>query len=207
VRALGIDPGTRVTGWGVVESAGPLLRHLASGTVVLAGTTGLPERLARLHAECVQLIDTWAPSVVVLERAFVARNVQSAFRIGEVRGAVLAAIAAAGVAVEEYAPASVKLAAVGHGTADKDAVGRGVTLRLGLARRPSADAADALALALCHLQDAPLRIALRPHDRGMVGGARERGGVVGGARERGGVVGGARERGGVVGGARERGAW
>jgi crossover junction endodeoxyribonuclease RuvC len=195
VRALGIDPGTRVTGWGVVESAGPLLRHLASGTVVLAGTTGLPERLARLHAECVQLIDTWAPSVVVLERAFVARNVQSAFRIGEVRGAVLAAIAAAGVAVEEYAPASVKLAAVGHGTADKDAVGRGVTLRLGLARRPSADAADALALALCHLQDAPLRIALRPHDRGMVGGARARGGVVGGARERGGTVGGARERG------------
>jgi len=156
VRALGIDPGTRVTGWGVVESAGPLLRHLASGTVVLAGTTGLPERLARLYAECVQLIDTWAPSVVVLERAFVARNVQSAFRIGEVRGAVLAAIAAAGVAVEEYAPASVKLAAVGHGAADKDAVGRGVMLRLGLARRPSADAADALALALCHLHRAPL---------------------------------------------------
>ena len=167
MRALGIDPGTRVTGWGVVESAGPLLRHLASGTVVLSGTSSLPERLARLHAECLQLIDTWAPSVVVLERAFVARNVQSAFRIGEVRGAVLAAIAAAGVAFEEYAPASVKLAAVGHGSADKDAVGRGVTLRLGLARRPSADAADALALALCHLQDAPLRVALRrpTHDR------------------------------------------
>jgi crossover junction endodeoxyribonuclease RuvC len=216
VRALGIDPGTRVTGWGVVESAGPLLRHLASGTVVLAGTATLSDRLARLHAECLQLIDTWAPSVVVLERAFVARNVQSAFRIGEVRGAVLAAIAAAGVAVEEYAPASVKLAAVGHGAADKDAVGRGVTLRLGLARRPSSDAA-AVALALCHLQDAPLRVALRPRDRGTVGGARERGGFVGGARERGEVVGGARERsrvgsgarerGEVGGGARERGAW
>jgi crossover junction endodeoxyribonuclease RuvC len=160
VRALGIDPGTRVTGWGVVESAGPLLRHLASGTVVLGGATTLAERLARLHAECLALIDTWAPSVVVLERAFVARNVQSAFRIGEVRGAVLAAVAAAGVALAQYAPASVKLAAVGHGTADKDAVGLGITLRLGLARRPSADAADALALALCHLQDAPLRSAV-----------------------------------------------
>lgn len=160
MRALGIDPGTRVTGWGVVESAGPLLRHLASGTVVLSGATTLPERLARLHAEVLAMIDTWAPSVVVLERAFVARNVQSAFRIGEARGAVLAAVAAGGVALEEYAPASVKLAAVGHGTADKDAVGRGVTLRLGLVRRPAADAADALALALCHLQDAPLRRAM-----------------------------------------------
>src|SRR5262249_1479202 len=158
------------------------------------------ERLARLHAECVQLIDTWAPSVVVLERAFVARNVQSAFRIGEVRGAVLAAIAAAGVAGAGDAPASGQLAAGGPRPARHDAGGPGVTLRLGLARRPSADAADALALALCHLQDAPLRVALRPHDRGMVGGARERGGMVGGARERGGVVGGARERGGVVGG-------
>jgi len=160
VRALGIDPGTRVTGWGVVESAGPLLRYLASGTVVLGGATTLAERLARLHAETLALIDTWAPSVVVLERAFVARNVQSAFRIGEARGVVLAAVAAGGVALEEYAPASVKLAAVGHGTADKDAVGRGVALRLGLVRRPPADAADALALALCHLQDAPVRSAL-----------------------------------------------
>jgi len=167
VRALGIDPGTRVTGWGVVESAGPLLRHLASGTVVLGGTATLAERLARLHAEMLALIDTWAPSVVVLERAFVARNVQSAFRIGEARGVVLAAVAAGGVALEEYAPASVKLAAVGHGTADKDAVGRGVALRLGLVRRPPADAADALALALCHLQDAPVRSALA-----RAGGAR-----------------------------------
>jgi crossover junction endodeoxyribonuclease RuvC len=160
VRALGIDPGSRISGWGVVESAGPLLRHLASGTISLGVGVSLPARLARLHAECLRLIETWAPSVVVLERAFVGRNVQSAFRIGEVRGAVLAAVATAGVAFQEYTPAAVKLATIGHGTADKDAVGRGVTLRLGLPRRPSADAADALALALCHLQDAPLRTAL-----------------------------------------------
>ena len=89
MRALGIDPGTRVTGWGVVESAGPLLRHLASGTVCLGGVASLGERLARLQAECLALIDTWSPSVVVLERAFVARNVQSAFRLGEARGAIL----------------------------------------------------------------------------------------------------------------------
>ena len=161
MRALGIDPGTRVTGWGVVESAGPLLRHLASGTVCLGGVASLGERLARLQAECLALIDTWSPSVVVLERAFVARNVQSALRLGEARGAILAAVASVGISLEEYAPAAVKLAAVGHGTADKEAVTRGVTLRLGLARRPAADAADALAIALCHLQDAPLRTAIR----------------------------------------------
>src|SRR4029450_1903984 len=96
-RALGIDPGTRVTGGGVGGGgAGPLLRHLASGTVVLGGTTTLAERLARLYAEMLALIDTWAPSVCLLERAFVARNVQSAFRIGEARGVVLAAVAAGG---------------------------------------------------------------------------------------------------------------
>ncbi len=157
MRALGIDPGSRVTGWGVVESAGPLLRYLACGTVSLGATVSLSERLGRLHADCLALFETWTPSVVVVERAFVARNVQSALRLGEVRGAVLAAVAMAGIALEEYAPAAVKLAAVGHGAADKETVMRGVTLRLGLARRPSADAADALALALCHLQDAPLR--------------------------------------------------
>ena len=160
MRALGIDPGSRLSGWGVVESAGPLLRHLASGTITLGTGASLAVRLARLHAECLRLIETWAPSVVVLERAFVARNVQSALRIGEARGAVLAAVASAGIDLEEYSPAAVKLAAIGHGTADKDAVGRGVTLRLGLARRPAADAADALAQALCHLQDVPLRTAL-----------------------------------------------
>lgn len=159
MRALGIDPGSRVTGWGVVESAGPLLRYLACGTVVLGASASLPDRLARLHADCLGLLEAWAPSVVVIERAFVARNVQSALRLGEVRGAILSAVASAGVALEEYAPAAVKLAAVGHGAADKETVARGVTLRLGLARRPSADAADALALALCHLQDAPLRTA------------------------------------------------
>ena len=156
MRALGIDPGSRVTGWGVIESRGAGFRHVASGTIALAQAT-LGDRLARLHAECLRLVERWAPAAVVVERAFVARNVQSAFRLGEARGAVLAAIAAGGVPLHEYAPAEVKLAAVGHGRADKDEVGRGVAVRLGLARRPAVDAADALALALCHLQQAPLR--------------------------------------------------
>jgi crossover junction endodeoxyribonuclease RuvC len=160
VRALGIDPGSRVTGWGVVDARGVALAHVASGTIPLRATLPLAERLARLHAECLRLLAEWRPEVVVLERAFVARNVQSAFRLGEARGAVLAAVAGRGVALHEYAPAEVKLAAVGHGQADKAAVGRGVVARLGLVGQLAADAADALALALCHLQQAPLALRL-----------------------------------------------
>lgn len=159
MRALGIDPGSRLTGWGVVESAGPRPRHLASGTITLDARAAVPVRLARLHAAIAGLVAEWTPDAVALERAFVARNVQSAFRIGEARGAVLAAVAAAGIALHEYAPAQVKLAAVADG-GDKDSVGRGVTAMLQLAARPAVDAADALALALCHLQQAPLLAAI-----------------------------------------------
>jgi len=195
VRVLGIDPGSRVTGWGVVEEHGTRFRHVASGTIVL-GTSlrSVGERLARLHAECGRLIGAWAPAAVVLERAFVARNVQSALRLGEARGAVLAAVAAAGAPLHEYAPASVKLATVGFGQADKRAVARGVALRLGLARPPASDAADALALALCHLHGAPLLrslAAVGPAERGERGyrrTSRKAAGVAPGARQRGGVI-------------------
>jgi crossover junction endodeoxyribonuclease RuvC len=158
VRALGIDPGSRVTGWGVVESRGNAFLHVASGTIALDLRHALPARLARLHVECRRLVARWRPAVVVLERAFVARNVQSALRLGEARGAVLAAVG--GTALREYAPAAVKLAAVGHGRADKAEVGRGVVSRLQLDPWPPVDAVDALALALCHLQQAPLAARL-----------------------------------------------
>ncbi|HXJ34886.1 MAG TPA: crossover junction endodeoxyribonuclease RuvC [Candidatus Eisenbacteria bacterium] len=165
MRALGIDPGSRVTGWGVVEHAGAGFRELASGTIRLGTTDTLADRLARLHVECLALARTWTPDALVLERNFVAHNVQSAFRIGEVRGVVLAAAAAARLRVHEYAPAAVKLAAVGHGRADKETVGRGVTAILRLGVRPPADAADALAVALCHLQQAPLEAAIARAER------------------------------------------
>jgi crossover junction endodeoxyribonuclease RuvC len=165
VRALGIDPGSRVTGWGVVESHRGAFRYVASGTIVLGSTASLAARLARLQAECGELLTEWLPVAVVLERAFVARNVQSAFRIGEVRGAVLAAVATAGPTLHEYAPAAVKLAAVGHGRADKDTVARAVAARLGLDRPLASDAADALAIALCHLQQSPLWDAVARAER------------------------------------------
>jgi len=172
VRALGIDPGSRVTGWGVVERAGTALRELASGAIRLEANQAMAGRLARLHGECLALLDAWRPDAVVLERNFVAHNVQSAFRLGEVRGVVLAASAASGRDVHEYAPATVKLAAVGHGRADKETMTRGVIALLRLAARPSADAADALALALCHLQQAPLLAALARAEGRPAGRAR-----------------------------------
>lgn len=171
---LGIDPGSRVTGWGVVEERRGALRHVASGTIALPPTEPLTRRLARLQGECRALVARFAPAAVVLERAFVSRNVQSAFRLGEARGAVLAAVGEQDVTLREYAPASVKLATCGDGQADKAAVARGVTLRLGLARMPEADAADALALALCLLGEMPLARALAAADGN--GGARRRGG-------------------------------
>ena len=164
-RALGIDPGSRVTGWGVVERGGTAFRELASGAIRLGARDPLADRLARLHARCLELVAEWRPDAVVLERNFVAHNVQSAFRIGEVRGVILAAAASAGLGVHEYAPAAVKLAAVGHGAADKQTMMRGVTALLGLAAAPPADAADALAVALCHLQQAPLAAAIARAER------------------------------------------
>ena len=149
-----------MTGWGVVDWQRGALRHVDCGTVRLPAGDGTAGRLARLYDEILALIERFAPSVVAIERNFVARNVQSAFRLGEARGVILAAVARVGVTVQEVTPAAVKLAAVGHGAADKASVTRGVTARLGLAAPPPADAADALAVALCWLQQAPLQAAI-----------------------------------------------
>jgi crossover junction endodeoxyribonuclease RuvC len=151
VRVLGIDPGTVVTGWGVVTRAGASFRHVASGALELGSAKPLGERLGEIRSGVVALCRLYAPAALALEKAFVAHNVQSAFRLGEARGAVLIAAADAGVAVFEYAPAQVKSAVVGYGRADKRQIVRGVSLRLGIPPAARADEADALALALCHL--------------------------------------------------------
>ena len=163
---LGIDPGTSVTGWGVVEPAGSAFRCIASGAVALAARTPLADRLCAIRAAVGNLCRAHEPSALALEKAFVARNVQSAFRLGEARGAVLIAAAEAGIPIFEYAPARVKLAVVGYGRADKQQMVRGVALRLGEREAERSDEADALALAICHLIGARLRLLTR------AGGAR-----------------------------------
>lgn len=155
---LGIDPGTRVVGYGaiVARERGP--RLLAAGTVCPPARDSVPERLGFIQAEIARLIALIRPTVVVVEQAFAARNVQSALRIGEGRGVVLACAAVSGAAVVQFAPAVAKRALVGHGAADKTQVGAMVGHILGLAEPLSPlDASDALALALTYLQRAPLQ--------------------------------------------------
>jgi crossover junction endodeoxyribonuclease RuvC len=151
VRVLGVDPGTVVTGWGVIERRAGTVAHLAHGTVKTETRWTLGAKLAAIHASLADLCRTWQPDVVALEQNFVGRNVQSAFRIGEVRGIALLAAATAGVTIAEYSPATVKLAVTGTGRAEKEQVQRAIARELRVVEPMVADAADALAIALCHL--------------------------------------------------------
>jgi crossover junction endodeoxyribonuclease RuvC len=120
----------------------------------------LAAKLAAIHTALVELCGAWRPDVLALEQNFVGRNVQSAFRIGEVRGVALLAAAAAGVTIAEYPPATVKLAVTGTGRAEKAQVQRAIARELRVTEPLVADAADALAIALCHLQSARLTAVL-----------------------------------------------
>jgi crossover junction endodeoxyribonuclease RuvC len=160
MRVLGIDPGTAVTGWGLVERCDGRVVHLAHGAVTMHAGLTLAAKLAKIHAALVELCGQWRPDVVALEQSFVGRNVQSAFRLGEVRGVAMLAAASAGIVIAEYSPATVKLAVTGTGRAEKEQVQRAIALELRVVERLVPDAADALAVALCHLQSSRLTALL-----------------------------------------------
>lgn len=159
MRVLGVDPGTIRCGWGVVECNGPRLVHVGSG-VIEAGRGELASRLLLVHDQLRDCIAAHRPDSVSLERNFVARNVQSAFRLGEARGVAMAAAAAAGLSIAEYTPMMVKRAVVGYGRAEKSQVQLAVQRLLGLESIPEPDAADALAAALCHGLSGALQLRL-----------------------------------------------
>ena len=149
---LGIDPGTRVVGFGAVGvgAKGPIL--LGAGVIKAPPRAGIAERLAAIRVELDRILADLRPGVVVVEEAFASHNVQSALRIGEGRGVVLACAACAGARVEQLPPAVAKKALVGFGAADKTQVAAMVARMLGLAAAPEPlDATDALALALTHI--------------------------------------------------------
>ena len=149
---LGIDPGTRVVGWGAIEITVRGPRLLGAGAVV-ASEKDLAERLGTIRRELDRLIAHYRPSAVAVEEAFANKNVQSALRIGEGRGVVLSCAAAAGVPIHQYTPATAKKAIVGNGAAHKTQVAAMVARRLELREVPKPlDATDALALALTHLE-------------------------------------------------------
>jgi crossover junction endodeoxyribonuclease RuvC len=156
MRVLGVDPGSAVTGFGIVEGAPGNFRYVAAGTIRFRPGEPMSERLRAIHARLLAIVDEFAPDALSLERNFVARNVQSAFRIGEARAIAMLAAAERELALYEYPPNTVKLAVAAFGHADKEQIACMVrrTLGLGSATELASDATDALALAVCHLSRA-----------------------------------------------------
>lgn len=151
MRILGLDPGLTHTGWGVIDVAGNRLRHVADGRISSSASMPLPERLARLDAALAEVIAAWQPEAAAVEETFVNKNALSALKLGQARGVVLLAPARAGLPVAEYAANLVKKSVVGNGHAEKEQVAHMVRILLALkAAGGSADAADALAVAICH---------------------------------------------------------
>ena len=151
-RILGIDPGTRVVGYGVLDhGVGARPVYIECGVIRLAAADPMPARLAALARAMAELIAEFSPAVLSLEAAFHGVNASSALKLGQARGAVMVIAAERGLQIAEYAPAYVKRAVAGHGRATKTEIMARVQLLFGLARPPTADAADALAIALCHV--------------------------------------------------------
>ena len=148
-RILGIDPGSRITGYGIVDSDGVRSGHVASGCIRL-GEASVAERLGAIFAEVQALARRFEPGELAIEQVFVARNAAAALKLGQARGAAICAAVSAGMTVSEYAPRAVKQAVVGTGRAEKPQVQHMVRVLLGLREAPAEDAADALAVALCH---------------------------------------------------------
>jgi len=148
VRILGVDPGSRRTGFGVIECRGADYVHVAHGCLNV-GSAVMAERLRLIFDGLQSLIDEHQPAEVAVERVFVNRNVESALKLGQARGAALCAVPK-GVPVFEYAPRAIKMALVGSGAAEKPQVAHMITTLLRLSGRIGPDASDALAVAVCH---------------------------------------------------------
>lgn len=159
MRVFGIDCGTEITGYGVVESSDagrdPCLLCKAMGGIRLSKSESLPQRLEHVYRELTSELERWHPDIVAVEEVFYSVNAKSALKLGQVRGVALLAAASLGLPVAEYAPLRIKSSVVGYGLAKKEQVQFMVARLLGLADPPEpADAADALAIAICHIHTA-----------------------------------------------------
>ncbi len=183
---LGVDPGSRITGYGLVEATPDRLRYVASGCID-ARSVGKPrttrgprsandagefaQRLAEIHRGMSEVVATHAPTECAIEEVFFAHNPKSALKLGQARGVAVAVAVGADLPVYEYAPRLVKQAVAGRGGATKAQVAYMVRVLLGLDAEPSPDAADALAVAICHVNMNATRIASTPREEGAaVGG-------------------------------------
>ncbi len=161
VIVLGIDPGTASTGYGVVQSRGSRLCAVEQGVIETNPGIPLERRLADIHSRVGELLDQHGPDSLAIEELYFGANVRTAFAVGQARGVVLLAAGQRSIPSRSYTPQQVKAAVCGHGRADKGQVGRMVARLLGLSAPPTPDhAADALAVAICELNRAPLAQAV-----------------------------------------------
>lgn len=149
LRILGIDPGSRITGYGIIESDGVKSTHVVNGALRMQDKE-LPPRLGQIFTGICQVIDEFQPTVMAIEQVFVSKNPASALKLGQARGAAICAAVSRQLEVVEYSPTRIKQSVVGTGRAEKEQVQHMVQLILKLPERPVSDAADALAVALCH---------------------------------------------------------
>ena len=157
---LGIDPGSRITGYGILEVSGSKQRAIKYGEIKTQGPS-TSERLYQIYHNLVNVIATYQPNEIAIEEVFMHRNFQSALKLGQARGAAFIAAANEAIPVHEYSARQIKQACVGYGAANKGQIQHMVRLLLNLAEPPPADAADALAIAMCHANTRQMNEKLR----------------------------------------------
>lgn len=158
---LGIDPGSRITGYGIVEKNGNRLIHVDNGAIFTDTKGDFATRLQVIYSRLTGIIGEYRPDAVAVEDIFFAKNVQSALKLGQARGAAIVAAVNAGLSVHEYTALQVKLAVVGHGRAAKEQVQRMIKALLALPEIAQEDASDALAVAVCHANSTGLASMLK----------------------------------------------
>ncbi|HSA58697.1 MAG TPA: crossover junction endodeoxyribonuclease RuvC [bacterium] len=157
MRILGIDPGSRITGYGVVEKRGSSFLHVDNGCLILRPADPIPYRLEQIYSGLLEMLARYKPDAAAVEEVFFAKNAASSIKLGEARGVALLAAVQARIPVFEYATREVKQAITGFGQASKDQVQKMVKSVLGLPQVAQEDASDALAVAICHLQSYRLK--------------------------------------------------
>ncbi len=158
---LGIDPGSRITGYGLIRAEGNRLVHLDNGGIRTDTAVDFPGRLGLIFTEITRIVEKYAPDAVAVENIFYSNNAQSALKLGQARGAAVVACVVQGIPLYEYSALQVKQAVVGHGKAAKEQVQHMVKVLLNLAKPAQADASDALAVAICHANSISLAKKLK----------------------------------------------
>jgi crossover junction endodeoxyribonuclease RuvC len=156
IRIIGIDPGSRITGYGVVDTDGFRHKYVTSGFIRIKADT-LGEKLGIIFGEVSRIVTDWKPESMAIEQVFVKHNVDSALKLGQARGAAICAAVQADLPIGEYSPRAIKKAVVGSGAADKQQIQLMIQRLLGLAELPQSDEADALAIAICHAHHIKIR--------------------------------------------------